>query len=96
MSNESMLPRKLDRHFKSKQSQSQGKPTSFFKRMSEKQPKAANSLQSIMTVSDKAQIASYQASELIVQNIKAHTLGESLVLPACKKKSVRCLQMKQQ
>ena len=38
-----------------------------------------------MTVSDKAQIASYQVSELIAQNMKAHTLGESIILPACKK-----------
>ena len=38
-----------------------------------------------MTVSDRAQIASYQVSELIAQNMKAHTLSESLILPACKK-----------
>ena len=38
-----------------------------------------------MTVSDRAQIASYQVSELIAQNMKAHTLGESLILPACLK-----------
>ena len=38
-----------------------------------------------MIVSVKAQIASYQVSELIAQNMKAHTLGESLILPACKK-----------
>ena len=30
-------------------------------------------------------IASYQVSELIAQNMKAHTLGESIILPACKK-----------
>lgn len=38
-----------------------------------------------MTVSHKAQIASSEASELIVQNMEAHILGESLILPACKK-----------
>ena len=38
-----------------------------------------------MTVSDRAQIASYQVSELIAQNMKAHSLGESLILPACQK-----------
>ena len=37
-----------------------------------------------MTVSDKAQIASYQVSELIAQK-KAHSLGESLILSACQK-----------
>ena len=38
-----------------------------------------------MTVSDRAQIASYQVSELIAQNMKAHTLGESHILPAYQK-----------
>ena len=38
-----------------------------------------------MTVSDKVQIASYHVSELIAQNMKAHALGESLILPACQK-----------
>ena len=53
--------------------------------MSEQQGKAADSLKSLMTVSDNAQIASYQVSELIAQNMKAHTLSESLTLPACQK-----------
>ena len=38
-----------------------------------------------MTVSDKAQIASYQVSELIAQNKKGHASDESLILPACQK-----------
>ncbi|XP_013791861.1 protein ZBED8-like [Limulus polyphemus] len=53
--------------------------------MSEQQGKAADSFKSLMTVSDKAQISSYQVSELITQNMKAHTLGKSLILPACQK-----------
>ena len=53
MSNESMLPSKLGKHFVNKHSQ-------FI---------------SLMTISDKAQIASYQVSELIAQNMKAHTMG---------------------
>ena len=53
--------------------------------MSEQLTKTANSFKSIVTVSDKAQIASYQVSELIAQNMKAHTVGESIILPACKK-----------
>ena len=38
-----------------------------------------------MTVSDKASIASYHVSEVIAQNMKAYTLSELLILPACKK-----------
>ena len=41
-------------------------------------------LKSIVTVSDKAQIASYKVSQLIAQNMKAHTSDESIILPACK------------
>ena len=85
MSNESMVPSKLGKHFKNKHSYLQNKPTSYFKRMSEQLTKTANSFKSIVTVSDKAQIASYQVSELVAQNMKGHTLGESIILSACKK-----------
>ena len=43
--------------------------------MSKQQGKAADSFKSLLTV------ASYQVSELIVQNMKAHNLGESLISP---------------
>lgn len=58
---------------------------SYFKRLLEQQTKAANSFKSVMTVSDKAQTASYEVSELIAQNMKAHILGMTLILPDCKK-----------
>lgn len=85
MSNESMIPSKLGKHFYTQHSHLKDKPTSYFKRMSEQQTKTANSFKRLITVSDKAQIASYQVSEMIAQNMKAHTIGESLILPACKK-----------
>ena len=85
MSNES-VPSKLGKNFSNKHSYLQNKPTSYFKRMSEQLKQTANSFKSIVvTISDKAQIASYQVSELIVQNTKSHTLGESIILPGCKK-----------
>ena len=76
ISNESMVRSKLGKEFKNKHSYLQDKPTSYFKRMSEQLTKTANSFKSIVTVFDKAQIASYRVSELIKQKIKAHTLGE--------------------
>ena len=63
----------------------QGKSINYFERLLEQQTKAGNSSKSRMTVSEKAQIASQEVSELIAQNMKAHTLGESLILPAFKK-----------
>lgn len=85
MAKESLLPSKLSKHLKIKHSHLKNKPTSYFKRLSRQQTKATNSFKSIMNVSEKAQIA-YQVSEMIAQNMKVHTLGESLILPACKKK----------
>ena len=80
-----MLPSKHGGHLESKHPHLQHKPTSYFKRMSEQQGKADDSLRSLITVSDKVQIASCQVSELIAQNMKIHTLDESLILPACQK-----------
>ncbi len=80
-----MLPSKLNKHFKTKHSHLQGKCESYFKTLSEQPTKEASFFKSRITVSEKAQISSYEVSELIAQNMKAHTLGESLILPACKK-----------
>ena len=76
MSNESMVPSKLGKHFKNKHSYLKNKPTSYFKRMSEQLTKTTNSFKSIVTAFDKVRNASYQVSELIAQNMKTHTLGE--------------------
>ena len=53
--------------------------------MSENQGKAADSFTSLMTVSEKAQIVSNQVSEVIAQNMKDHTFGESIIFPVCQK-----------
>ena len=91
MASESLIPSKLTRNFKTSQSRLQGKFVNYFKRLLEQQTKAGNSFKSRVTISEKAQIASYEVSELIAQNMKDHTLGESLILPACKKIAKRML-----
>ena len=85
MSNESILPSKLSRHFKSKHPHLQGKDVSYFKRLLEQNRKQASIFKSKMTVSEKAQIASLEISEMVAQNFKSHTLVELIILPACKK-----------
>ena len=85
MANESMVPSKLTKHFKTKHSYLQGKSINYFKRLLEQQAKAGYFFKSRVTISEKAQTASYEVSELIAQNMKAHTIGESLILPSCKK-----------
>jgi hypothetical protein len=37
-----------------------------------------------VTFSEKAQEASYLVAELIAQKRKSHTVGENLIMPACK------------
>ena len=85
MANESLVPSKLTKHFKTRHSHLQVKSVNYFKRLLEQQTKAGNFFKSRVTISEKVQIAFYEVSELIAQNMKAHTLGKSLILPACKK-----------
>ena len=85
MSNESMLPSNLSRHLKSKHPHLQGKDLSYFKRLLEQNRKQASIFKSKMAVSEKAQIASLEMSEMIAQNLKSHTLAELMILPACRK-----------
>ncbi len=37
-----------------------------------------------VTISDKAQEASYLVAELVVRKMKSHTNAESLIMPTCK------------
>ena len=85
MANESLVSSKLTKHFKTRHSHLQGKSVNYFKSMLELQTKAGNSFKSRVTISEKALIESYEVSELIARNMKAHTVGGSLILPACKK-----------
>jgi hypothetical protein len=41
-------------------------------------------LEKKVTVSKKAQEASYLVAELISQKMRSHTMAESLIMPACK------------
>ena len=90
MANESLVLSKLTKHFKTRHSHLQGKSVNYFKRLSEQQTKAGNLFKSRVTISEKAQIESYEVSELIAQNMKAHALG--LIVPVCKKIVKRMLE----
>ncbi|XP_064096491.1 zinc finger BED domain-containing protein 5-like [Macrobrachium nipponense] len=83
MSNKSML--KLSKHFQTAHCSLQGKDVNNFKRLLEQQTKQAFAFKSRVTLPEKAQIASYQVSEMIVVKMKSHILLLNLLfLPACR------------
>lgn len=83
LSNSAMAPAKLNRHFSSKHANLQSKEKKYFDRMLNNQMNQRKHLKKIITVSDKAQIASYKIAEIISKELKPHTIAESLILPAC-------------
>jgi hypothetical protein len=83
LSNESMVPSKLLRHYESKHSD-KNYNKSDFERMYKERRDQANKFKKICTVPQKAQMASYKISQLLVKTKKPHTDGEKIILPALK------------
>ncbi|KOC62786.1 SCAN domain-containing protein 3, partial [Habropoda laboriosa] len=83
LSNEAMVPSKLLRHLNSNHRSYAKKDKSFFLRQLDQRRKQRQSLLSSVTVSDKALEASYHVARLIARQKKPHTIGETLVKPAC-------------
>lgn len=83
-SNHSMKPSLLKRHFLNKHKSLENKPLDYFKRK-ESEIKSSNKvLKSFTTTNIKALEASYCVSLRIARTGKAHTIGETLILPAAK------------
>ncbi|KOC60752.1 SCAN domain-containing protein 3 [Habropoda laboriosa] len=83
LSNEAIVPSKLLRHLNSNHRSYAKKDKSFFLRLLDQRRKQRQSLLSSVTVSDKAIEASYHVARLIARQKKPHTIGETLVKPAC-------------
>lgn len=83
LSNSAMAPAKLKRHFSSKHANLQSKEKNYFERLLNNQMNQRKHFKKIVTLSDKAQIASYKVAEIIAKQLKPHTIAESLILPAC-------------
>jgi hypothetical protein len=60
------------------------KSPDYFKWLLTSQNKHSKASVSKVTVSEKAQKASHLVAELTAQRRKSHTVGENLVMPACK------------
>lgn len=83
LANSAMVPAKLQRHLSSKHSCLTSKGKDYFERLLKNQEVQATCFRKSVTISDKAQIASYKVAELIALKQKPHDIAESLILPAC-------------
>jgi zinc finger BED domain-containing protein 5/7/8/9 len=84
LSNGSMKPSLLKRHFEGKHENLQGKPLDFFKKKKIELNSNKKSITSFTTTNAQATEASYLVSLRIAKTAKPHTIGETLLLPAAK------------
>ena len=84
LANTAMVPAKLKRHFSTNHSHLSNKTVDYFRRLLDSQQKQRKVFKRKVTISDKAQEASYLVAELVAQKMKSHTIAESLIMPACK------------
>ncbi|XP_025417424.1 zinc finger BED domain-containing protein 5-like [Sipha flava] len=84
LSNESMVPSKLKRHFSTKHSHLVDKNASYFQRLLKSETRQSEKMTKIVTISDKTQEASYLVAEFVAKQMKPHTIAEKLILPACR------------
>ena len=85
LANDSMVPTKMNRHFTTNHPSLQSKIIDYFKRLLQSNAKERKIFKNAVTVSDKAQLASYHVAESIALKSKSHILAESVILPASKK-----------
>lgn len=84
LANEAMVPSKMKRHLHTKHKTHIGKNEKYFKRLLEGHQKQAHLFTKHLSITDKAQLASFQVAELVAKRMKPHTIVESLIMPACR------------
>ena len=57
----------------------------YFQRLLQANSRQGKLFQKAMTVSERAQLASYEVAEIIALKSNSHVLAESVILPACQK-----------
>uniref|UniRef100_A0A8C4XEM1 HAT C-terminal dimerisation domain-containing protein n=1 Tax=Erpetoichthys calabaricus TaxID=27687 RepID=A0A8C4XEM1_ERPCA len=83
LSNEAMAPSKLNRHLNSNHPSYAKKDKQYFQRRLEHNQKQKQFMKSAVTVSEKALEVSYHVAKLIARQKRPHTIGETLIKPAC-------------
>jgi hypothetical protein len=84
LTNGAMTPEKLKRHLTTNHSHMTSKSADYLKRLLESQNKQSKAFVSKVTVSEEVLEASYLVVELIAWKRKSQTVGENLIMPACK------------
>ncbi len=83
--NRAMAPAKLKRHFTTHHSHLTNKTVDYFRRhLDSQQKQRIFFFLKKVTISDKAQEASYLVTELVAKKEKSHIIAESLIMPAYK------------
>ncbi|KAI5152850.1 hypothetical protein ENBRE01_3061 [Enteropsectra breve] len=78
-----MAPAKLKRHLHTKHPSLIGKNYEYFEQLLKSHASQKQTFNKVFTLSHKAQTASFKLAELIVKNLKPHTIAETLIMPAC-------------
>ncbi len=81
--NDAMVPSRLKQHFTSKHSHLNGKNIDYFRRLLDEEKYRGVKFTKKLMVFERALEASFVISHMIAKNMKAHTIGESLLEPAC-------------
>jgi hypothetical protein len=79
-----MDPAKLEQHLTTNHSHMTSKSADYFNPLLDYQNKLSQAFVSIVAVSEKVQEASYLVAELIAQKRISHTVGENIIMLACK------------
>ena len=84
LSNEFLVPNKLNRHLISRHPSNKNKPIEYFKKLKESFEKSANIFKKCIDITEVSMNISYKIAELIVKKKKPHIIGEELIMPACR------------
>ncbi len=84
LANDSMRRAKLRRHLETKHVEVAGKSPEFFQRKLQNFQAQKKIVEDFVKLNGKATVASYRVALRIAKEGKAHTIGETLILPRAK------------